>query len=423
MHVPPAPDSPDMAPESATGFLEKTVVQAGQAMIATANPLATDAGYEILRQGGSAVDAAIATQMVLGLTEPQSSGIGGGALLLLHDGTQVVAFDGRETAPAAATPDRFLDTQDKPLAWRDAVVGGRSVGVPGVLKMLDMAHKQYGKLPWATLFQPAIRMAEEGFPISRRLHLLLASDQYLRDVEPARSYFYQADGTPKAIGTRLPNPDYAHVLKVIGTQGAEAFYHGQLVEDMVQAVRQYPIRPGDLTATDFAAYEAKQRRPLQSTYRGYTVYGMPPPSAGGIAVLQILGILEHFVLQHYQPLALDSVHLIAEAERLAYADRARYAADSDFVNVPVAGLLDRHYLAARSRLINPMQSLGRAQPGEPHHTLATQFGDDRALELPSTSHISIVDSQGHALAMTTSIEAAFGSRIMVNGYLLNNQLT
>jgi len=415
--------SPDIAPESATGFTEKVVVRASRAMIATANPLATEAGYDILQQGGSAVDAAITAQMVLGLTEPQSSGIGGGALLLLHDGTQVVAFDGRETAPAAATPDRFLNTQGKPLAWRDAVIGGRSIGVPGVLKMLDMAHKQYGKLPWATLFQSAIRLAEEGFPISRRLHLLLASEQYLRHVEPSRSYFYQADGTPKAIGTRLRNPDYAHVLELIATQGAEAFYRGQLVEDMVQAVRQHPTRPGDLTAADFAAYEAKQRQPLQSTYRGYTVYGMPPPSAGGIAVLQILGILEPFALQHYRPLAVDSVHLIAEAERLAYADRARYAADSDFVDVPVAGLLDRHYLVARSQLISTMQSLGIAQPGEPHHTLATQFGDDRALELPSTSHISIVDSQGHALAMTTSIEAAFGSRIMVNGYLLNNQLT
>src|SRR6266853_1584192 len=268
MHIPPAPDHPDIAPESATGFTEKAVVRASRAMIPTANPLATEAGYNILQQGGSAVDAAIAAQMVLGLTEPQSSGIGGGALLLLHDGTQVVAFDGRETAPAAATPTRFLDTQGKPLALRDAVVGGPSVGVPGVLKMLDLAHQQYGKLPWATLFQPAIRMAEEGFPMSRRLHLLLASDQHLRHVEPARSYFYQTDGTPKAIGTRLPNPDYAHVLKLIGIQGAEAFYRGQLVEDMVQAVRQHPTRPGDLTAADFAAYEAKQRQPLQSTYRG-----------------------------------------------------------------------------------------------------------------------------------------------------------
>src|SRR5438034_5194026 len=198
MHIPPVPDNPDIAPESATSFTEKTVVQTNRAMIATANPLATEAGYGILQQGGSAVDAAIAAQMVLGLTEPQSSGIGGGALLLLYNGTQVVAFDGRETAPAAATPERFLDAHGKPLAFRDAVVGGRSVGVPGVLKMLDMAHKQYGKLPWATLFQPAIRMAAEGFPISRRLHLLLLADPHLHRVAPARSYFYQVDGTPKA---------------------------------------------------------------------------------------------------------------------------------------------------------------------------------------------------------------------------------
>jgi gamma-glutamyltranspeptidase/glutathione hydrolase len=423
MDVPPISSSADRAPERATGFVEKALVHARRAMIATANPLATEAGYDILQQGGSAVDAAIAAQMVLGLTEPQSSGIGGGALLLLYDGMQVVAFDGRETAPAAATPDRFLDMHGKPLAFHDAVVGGCSVGVPGVLKMLDMAHRQYGKLPWVTLFQPAMRLAEEGFPISQRLHLLLASDQHLRTVEPTRSYFYQADGTPKAIGTCLSNPDYAHVLRLLTTQGVAAFYRGQLVEDMVQAVRQHPARPGDLTAADFAAYEAKQRQPLQSTYRGYTVYGMPPPSAGGLAVLQILGILEHFDLQRAQPLAVDSVHLIVEAERLAYADRARYVADSDFVDVPVAGLLDHRYLAARSRLINVTQSLGIAQPGEPYHIQASQFGDAQALELPSTSHISIVDAQGHALAMTTSIEAAFGSRIMVNGYLLNNQLT
>src|SRR5262249_42550021 len=352
MHTPPTPDSPDTAPESATGFTEKAMVQASRAMIATANPLATDAGYAILQQGGSAVDAAIAAQMMLGLTEPQSSGIGGGAFLLLYDGTQVVAFDGRETAPAAATPERFLDAQGRPMAFRDAVVGGRSVGVPGVLKMLDMVHKQYGRLPWATLFEPARRMAEEGFPISPRLHLLLVSDLYLRQREPACSYFYGADGAPKAVGTRLRNPEYARVLRLIAAQGAEAFYHGQLVEDMVQAVRQHPTQPGDLTAEDFAAYVAKQRQPLQGTYRGHTVYGMPPPSAGGIATLQMLGILEHFALQHYHPLAVESVHLIAEAGRLAYADRARYVADSDFVDVPVAGLLDRRYLAERSRLIS-----------------------------------------------------------------------
>lgn len=392
-------------------------------MIATANPLATEAGYDILRRGGSAVDAVIATQMVLGLTEPQSSGIGGGAFLLLYDGTRVVAFDGRETAPAAARPERFLDAHGQPLAHRDAAVGGRAVGVPGVLKMLAMAHRQYGRPPWATLLQPAVRLVDEGFPVSRRLHLLLAADPYLRQYEPARSYFYRGDGTPRAIGTRLRNPDYAHVLQLLAVQGAEAMYRGPLVAEMVRAVRAHPTHPGDLTAEDFAAYEARQRQPLRSTYRGYTVYGMPPPSAGGIAVLQILGLLERFELQQYAPLAVDSVHLFAEAGWLAYADRDRYAADGDMVAVAVAGLLDRAYLAARSQCIRLTQSLGVAPPGEPHGSQALCCGDDQALELPSASHISIVDAYGQALAITTSIEAAFGSRILVNGYLLNNQLT
>jgi gamma-glutamyltranspeptidase/glutathione hydrolase len=273
-------------------------------MIATANGLATDAGYAILQQGGSAIDAAIAAQLVLGLTEPQSSGIGGGALLLLYDGTSVLAFDGRETAPAAATAERFCDAHGQPLAWRDAIVGGRSVGVPGVLKVLDMVHQRYGRLPWATLFQPAMRLATEGFAISPRLHLLLAADPHLRRAEPARSYFYHADGSPKGVGTRLANPAYAQVLQRLARQGAAAFYHGQLVEDMVQAVRQHPTQPGDLSAEDFAAYEARERQPLRSTYRGYSVYGMPPPSAGGIATLQMLGLLERFELQRYAPLSV-----------------------------------------------------------------------------------------------------------------------
>jgi len=423
MPVLPLRVSPELAPESATGYTEKPLVPASRAMIITANPLATEAGFAMLQQGGSAIDAAIAAQMMLGLTEPQSSGIGGGAFLLLFDGTTVVAFDGRETAPAAAMPDRFLVADGTPLPFRQAVVGGRSVGVPGVLKMLDLAHKQYGKLPWASLFQPAIEMAETGFPISPRLHRLLAAEPYLKTAEPARSYFYQTDGTPKAIGMRLQNPAYAQVLRHIAAHGAAAFYSGPLVTAMLQAVKNHPTRPGDLTAADFAAYVAKQRVPVWSTYRGYTVYGMPPPSAGGIAVLQILGILEPFALSAYAPLAVESVHLFAEAGRLAYADRARYLADSDFVAVPVAALLDRGYLAARSQRISLRQSLGVAPAGEPEHAGSTGLGDDQSQEFSSTSHLTIVDAQGQALAMTTSIEDVFGSRIMVNGYLLNNQLT
>jgi gamma-glutamyltranspeptidase/glutathione hydrolase len=417
------PSPLERAPERATGFTEKLLVQAPHAMAATAHPLATAAGVAMLRQGGAAVDAAIAAQLVLGLVEPQSSGIGGGAFMLLYDGTQVAALDGRETAPAAATPERFLDTQGRPLPFREAVVGGRSVGVPGVLNMLDLAHRRYGQLPWATLFQPAITLATEGFPISRRLHLLLATDTHLRQHEPARSYFYEVDGQPKALGSRLRNPDYARVLHCLATQGAEAFYHGPLAEAMVQAVRQHPTHPGDVQVADFAAYTAQQRPPLCSTYHDMTVYGMPPPSAGGIATLQILGLLERFDLGQYQPLAVESVHLFAEAGRLAYADRARYVADSDYVPVPVAGLLDRQYLAERSRTISLTHTLGVALPGAPPGVEAAALGDGQAQEFPSTSHLSIVDAQGQVLSMTTSIEAAFGSRIMVNGYLLNNQLT
>lgn len=413
----------EVAPEGASGFVDRPVVRARHSLVTTAHPLATEAGYAILQQGGSALDAAIAAQLVLGLTEPQSSGIGGGAFLLLYDGTQVVAFDGRETAPLAARPERFLVAPGQPMAFYEAVVGGHAVGVPGVLKMLDMAHRQYGRLPWAALFQPAIRLATEGFLMSPRLHTLIAADCYLFQTAAAREYFYTPDGQPKAIGSRLHNPDYARVLTLLAEHGAAAFYHGALVDDMVQAVRQHPTHPGDLTPADFAAYEAKQRQPLQGTYRGYTVYGMPPPSAGGLAVLHILGLLEPYDLQRYQPLAVESVHLLAEAGRLAYADRERYAADSDLVHVPVAGLLDPAYLAARRQLISMSRSLGKAPPGRPQGADGRLAEAPQALELPSTSHLNVVDAWGQALAMTTSIEAAFGSRSMVNGYLLNNQLT
>lgn len=414
---------PDMAPERATGFVEKPVVYASQAMVVTANPLATDAALTVLQQGGSAVDAAIAAQMMLGLTEPQSSGIGGGAFLLLYDGARVVAFDGRESAPATATPERFLERSGQPMAFYDAVIGGRSVGVPGVLKMLEMAHRHYGMLPWSVLFDLAIHTAEVGFPISPRLHHLLATDRYLKQYEPARSYFYQANGAPRAVGTCLRNPEYAQVLRQIAIYGAAAFYQGELVADMVKAVRQHPRNPGDLSATDFATYEARQREPLRGTYRGHTVYGMPPPSAGGLATLQILAMLEPFNLSRSQPLDIDSVHLFAEAGRLAYADRNRYAADSDVVAVPVAGLLDPQYIATRRQRINPTTCMGAASPGEPYPGQSATLGDDQSGEFPSTSHISIVDAQGRALSLTTSIESAFGSRMMVNGYMLNNQLT
>lgn len=352
----------ERAPESATGFTAKTVVHAEHAMVATAHPLATDAGDAMLQQGGSAVDAAIAAQLVLSLTEPQSSGLGGGAFLLLYDGNEVVAFDGRETAPAAATPERFLDAHGRPLPFRAAAVGGRSVGVPGVMHLLSLVHQRYGKLPWAMLFQPALQLAHEGFYLSRRLHLLLAGDAYLGQSPTARGYFYDANGMPKAVGTRLRNPDYAQTLQTLATQGAEALYHGPLAENIVRAVRAHPTNPGDLTLADFAAYRTIQRQPLRHTYRDWTLYGMPPPSAGGLATLHILSLLEPFNLRQYAPLGLDSVHLFAEAGRLAYADRARYAADSAYVPVPVSGLLDPQYLATRRRQIPALAQHGHRRP-------------------------------------------------------------
>ncbi len=412
----------DKAPESATGFTPKAPVESRRFMVATASPFASDAAYQILKAGGSAVDAAIAAQAMLGLTEPQSSGIGGGACLVYFDGHQVTTFDGREVAPAAAMPERFLDNRGKVLPFYDAVVGGRSVGVPGVVAMLELAHQRYGKLPWATLFEPAIRRAEAGFPMSPRLYGLLATERYLKRTEPARSYFHGADGTPKPVGTVLRNPEYAATLQLIARDGAQAFYQGLVAQDIVKAVASHPTNPGDLTLQDLRQYRAKPREPVCGPYRRYVICGMGPPSAGGVSVLQILGVLERFPLASRAPVSADTAHLFSEAGRLAFADRGMYLADPDFVAVPVAGLIDRGYLAQRSQLIDPRQSMSKAQAGIPPGANAGQ-GRDHAIERPGTSHIVAVDGFGHALSMTSSIEDQFGSRLMVRGFLLNNQLT
>jgi gamma-glutamyltranspeptidase/glutathione hydrolase len=394
-------------------------------MVAAANPFAAAAGREILRQGGSAIDAAIATQLVLNLVEPQSSGIGGGAFLLYWSerDRRVESYDGRETAPAAARPDRFLAADGTPLPFMDAVVGGRSVGVPGTLKMLALVHRKHGRLPWARLFAPAIQLAETGFPISPRLHGMLSEEKSLARFEPARSYFYDADGGAKPVGALLRNPALAATLRAIAERGPDAFYTGAIAEDIAGAVTQVPLNPGDMTVNDLAGYQAKERPPVCGRYRRYRICGMGPPSSGGTAALEILALLERFDLGHVPPMSPQGLHLFAEAARLAYADRDRYLADIDFVSVPLAGLLDRNYLAARSRLIDPRQDHGRAEPGAPTPSHARLWGDGDALELPSTSHVSIVDAAGDAVAMTTTIENEFGSRIMVDGFLLNNELT
>ncbi|HZW12052.1 MAG TPA: gamma-glutamyltransferase [Noviherbaspirillum sp.] len=416
------------APERATGYTEKPGWVAKKFMVAAANPLATEAGYQVLRAGGSAIDAAIAVQMVLTLVEPQSSGIGGGAFLLHFDGNLVKAFDGRETAPAAATESLFLQPDGKPVSFYDGVVGGRSVGAPGVLRMLEMAHQQYGRLPWASLFAQAIKLAEEGFAVSPRLAAMLKSEQHLKKDPVAAAYFYDKDGNSRPAGYVLKNPELASVLREIAAGGADSFYHGQIARDIEAKVASHPTNPGKLTAADIATYRAKLREPVCSDYKIWTVCGMPPPSSGGIAIAQLLGILEHKNLSVHAPkdgvLNAEAVHLFSEAGRLAYADRGRYVADTDFVPLPGSSpkaLLDKTYLGSRAALISD-KSMGQAKPGTPPATALAQ-GIDNSPEWPSTSHISVVDSYGNAISMTTTIEDAFGSRQMVRGFLLNNQLT
>ena len=394
-------------------------------MIVTANPLATGAGLKALRAGGSAIDAAVAAQMVLTLVEPQSSGIGGGAFLVHFDkeASRITSYDGRETAPAAARPDRFLDASGKPLAYFEAVVGGRSVGVPGTLRVLELAHRKHGKLPWASLFEDAIRLAEEGFPVPPRLARALAREKHLTQ-EAARAYFRRPDGKPWREGEMLRNPALADTLRIVAKQGADAFYKGTVAEDIVATVRTAPRNPGDMTLDDLAAYRAKERPAVCGRYRVRTVCGMGPPSSGGITVLMVLAMLERFDLRAEQPYSSDAAHWMLEAQRLAYADRNLYIADSDFVDVPVQGLLDRGYLARRAALIDVASSTGeKAEPGDVPRKRTQNFAPDASLQLPATSHLSIVDGAGNALSMTTTVEAAFGSRLMVRGFLLNNELT
>jgi len=414
------------APERASGWTDKAPVASKRFMIAAAHPLAVDAGYAMLRQGGSAVDAAIAVQLVLGLVEPQSSGLGGGAFMLVHDAkrNRLVAYDGRETAPAAAKPDRFLDGDGRPLRFHDAVIGGRSVGVPGTVALLAETHKRHGRLPWEELFLPAIELAENGFPVSPRLHALVAAEQHL-DQPRARAFFFDALGHPRAIGSLVRNPAYAATLRKIATGGAKAFYEGDVARDIVATVNAHATNPGDVTLADLAGYRVKVREPVCGAYRAYRVCGMPLPSSGGLTVLQMLGILEPYDVAAMGPVSLWSVHFISEAGRLAFADRSVYMADPDFFTPP-AGLLDRGYLAERSQLIRVDASMGRAAPGTPPDRPARRvaYGEDVALEFPSTSHLSIVDADGNAVAMTTTIEDGFGSRLMTEGgFLLNNQLT
>jgi len=399
-------------------------------MVAAANPLAARAGLQVLREGGSAVDAAIAIQLVLTLVEPQSSGIGGGAFLLHWDGQHVQAYDGRETAPMAASEDQFLGPDGRPLPFRDAAASGLSVGVPGVLRMLERVHRDHGRLKWARLFEPAIELAQHGFPVSPRLHGLLESETRLQSDPAARTYFYDLQGHAVPVGTLLKNPALAATMRALAAGGADAFYHGPIAADLVHAARAEPHHPGRISETDLSTYAARERDPVCTAYRTWTVCGMPPPSSGGISIGQILGILGHFELESLGPSQQargepqpqpQAVHLISEAERLAFADRSLYLADPQFVPVDAAALLDPGYLAERARRIGE-RSLDPAEP-RPAPQPGAIFAPDASPPRSATSHLSVVDQWGHAVAMTTSIEAAFGSHIFVRGFLLNNQLT
>jgi gamma-glutamyltranspeptidase/glutathione hydrolase len=380
----------------------------------------------MLRSGGSAVDAAIAAQMVLTLEEPQSSGIGGGAYLIVSDGAQLHAYDGRETAPASARPGMFLDKDGKPRRHDDAVPGGLSVGVPGAVRVLAMAHAAHGKLPWAKLFEPAIRLAEQGFKVPPRLAIELADGgPRLAAMPGIRANFFHQDGTPIKPGEIWKNERLARTFRQLAQGGADAFYTGPIAGEIVNAVAMAPINPAVMTRADIAGYQAKDRAPLCGAYRMYRVCSVPPSTSGGVTVLQILGLLQHFPSDQLRPRTLSAVHLISEASRLAYADRAQWLGDPDFVAVPLAGLLDRAYLDARSRLIDPLHAMGTAPAGAPllQKTELPDYAPMRPQIELGTSHLAAVDDRGEAVSMTTSVEAAFGAQIASGGFLLNNQLT
>jgi gamma-glutamyltranspeptidase/glutathione hydrolase len=410
-------------PNPPSGWNAKQLAHAKKYMVAAANPLAVDAGVKMLERGGSAIDAMIATQLVLNLVEPSSSGLGGGAFLLFWDAKAkaIRAIDARETAPAGATPALFTRPDGTPMAFLDARVSGRSVGTPGVPRLLEVVHARYGKLPWATLFEPAIELAEKGFAVSPRLHRMIAAENGLADEPAARAYFFEEAGKPKAVGATLRNPEFAATLRALAARGSDAYYTGDIARDIVAAVHAHR-NPGTLSLEDLAVYRVRDVEALCGAYRAWKLCGMSPSSAGGIAVLQILGELEPRDMSKVRPNSVEAVHLVSEAERLAFADRNRYVADDRFVDVPVKGLVDRGYVATRARLIRPERSMGKAPAGTPPGTTIA-LEDDPADEAAGTTQICIVDGDGNAVSMTSTIESAFGSHIMVRGFMLNNELT
>ncbi len=401
-------------------------VEARTWMVAAANPLAVEAGAEVLEAGGSAADAMIAVQTVLGLVEPQSSGLGGGAFLVWYDAAsgELTTLDGRETAPLDATPRYFQNEAGEGLDFYEAVVGGRSVGTPGTPALMQAAHDRWGKQDWSGLFQSAIDLAENGFAVSPRLATLVAGEpeDRLPRFEATAAYFYP-DGEPLQEGATLINQDYADTLRAIAENGSEAFYTGEIAADIVATVQGAEGNPGLLSETDLALYDVVERPAVCATFRAKEVCGMGPPSSGALTVGQILGMLDSYDLAAMGPDSAEAWRLIGDASRLAFADRGRYMADRDFVPMPTEGLVAADYLASRAELLAGDDALPEVSAGSPEWSHALLWGEDASIELPSTSHISIVDADGNALSMTTTIENGFGSRLFVRGFLLNNELT
>ncbi len=425
-----------MQPPAALATRPAPEVTANSRIAVSANPMATAAGLEILREGGTAIDAAIAMQAVLTLVEPQSTGIGGGGFLLYYNAAhqQIDSYDGRETAPASAGPDLFLDANGQPLDFEHAQIGGQSVGVPGVLRMLELAHRDHGRLPWPRLFQPAIRLAEQGFPVPPRLAAAIAEDPAIARLPALRNYFYGVDGKPLPAGTMLHNPALAASLREIAARGADAFYLGRFARDIITTVNanhENSATAGIETAggsvlmrlSDFRDYRAMKRAALCVPYRAYQVCGAPPPSSGGLAVAQILGILSHSDLAALPPGGVDGTHLLIEASKLAFADRDRYVADPAKITVPTRSLLAQDYLAGRAGLIRRDQAIDQAQPGRVNDPLTVGQASQKQFEPLSTSHLIAVDDSGNVVSFTSSIESAFGSHLMVDGFMLNNELT
>lgn len=413
----------DREPEAATGYNEKEAFVAENYMVTAANPYASWAGKQVIERGGNAIDAAVAVQAMLTLVEPQSSGIGGGSFILYWDNKnkKLHTFDGRETAPSEADSYLFIDNGKK-IAWRDAVVGGRSVGVPGTLKALEMAQNEFGKLPWSGLFKEGIETAEEGFRVSARLEKLIGMGIHpgLEMFHSTKRYFYP-NGNPLKEGMLRKNQALSDVYKGVAEQGSGFFYQGAVAEKIEKAVKKASINPGLLSIKDINNYEAVKREPVCGPYKEYTICGMAPPASGGISVFQILKVLEEQKLEQYKPNQLEAVHLISKASSLAFADRDAYIADPDFTYLPFGALINNTYLQKRAKLVDVKEHWHKEKPGSAYSTAFIQV--DNAFDLPNTTHVSIVDKEGNAVSMTSSIEYAFGSGLMVEGFLLNNQLT